>query len=84
MQALTVKIENAYSDGHESQSEVILHAPDDLGRDREEALDFLSEEAYPHTGDGHGIDNDLGSCYVATIIAADDPNLLNLSVEWID
>jgi hypothetical protein len=74
---VTVRIENWYSDGHESKSDVVL----DYGG--EPLDDFWQDVVFPHTGDGHGIDG-LGSCYTATIIAADDPQLLGENTEWID
>jgi hypothetical protein len=75
---ITVKIENTYSDGHQSTSEVLLHPPTaDLD-------EWFQDVVWPHTGDGHGVDSDLGSCYTATIIATDDPALLGKSYEWID
>lgn len=74
----TVKIENAYSDGHESEREVKLATPTG---DLEE---WWQTTVYNETGDGHGADNDLGSCYVATVIASDDPTLIGQSQEWTD
>lgn len=73
-----VKIENVYSDGHESESEVVVAAPDgDLD-------EWWNEVVHEHTGDGHGIDPDIGSCLTATIIEADDPALVGQSTEWTD
>lgn len=83
MQKITVKIENAYSDGWESKSEVVVDAPDDLGW-MGGLEDWFQDAVYPHTGDGHGADNDLGSVYVATIIAADEPGLVGVKYEWSD
>jgi hypothetical protein len=74
---ITVKIENAYSDGHESKHEVLVEPPTG-------ALDeWFEDVVFPHTGDGHGIGGG-GSCYVATIIACDDAALLGETYEWID
>jgi len=77
---VTVRVENAYSDGHESQREVVVPAPGD-------DIELWWEEiVFPHTGDGHGIDSSLGSHYEATIIATNDPDLdqhlVGLSTEW--
>lgn len=74
---VTVRIENAYADGHESQREVIFAAPTG---DLEEWFDTV---VYRETGDGHGVDGQ-GSCYVATIIAADDEQLVGAQNEWVD
>jgi hypothetical protein len=75
---VTVKIENAYSDGHESEREVLIAAPTG------DVQTWFEEVVYEYTGDGHGIGFDGGSCYIATVIAADDPALLGQSYEWID
>ena len=75
MTTVIVRIENAYSDGHESQTDVPVRAP---GGDIEE---WWQDEVYPHTGDGHGVDG-LGSYYKATIIHADEEELVGLSMEW--
>ena len=84
MQAITVKVENAYSDGHESTHEVVLQAPDGLEWDHGALARWFDEDVWPHIGDGHGADNDLGSCLTATIIAADEAELLGISKEWTD
>lgn len=77
MARVTVKIENVYEDGHESTREVLLAPPgDDLDA-------WWDEVVWPETGDGHGADEDLGSCYTATILAADDPALVGQSFEWV-
>jgi hypothetical protein len=74
---LTVKIENTYSDGWHSDAIVHVVSP---GPDLDEWWDDV---VFPHTGDGHG-GFGLGSCYTATILTADDPNLVGESYEWID
>jgi len=71
-----VKIENAYSDGHLSEHEVKLDTPTG------DVEEWFDEVVYEHTGDGHGIDNDLGYCHTATVIASDDPGLLGQTYEW--
>lgn len=85
---VTVKIENAYSDGHESKHEVVLDAPDDLGAFGEmfypRLEQWFQDVVWPETGDGHGANNDLGSCFTATILAADSPLLLGRGYEWTD
>lgn len=76
--SVTVKIENVYSDGHESQHEVLLPAPTG------DVEEWFEDTVFEHTGDGHGATHDVGSCYTATIIAADSPDLLGQTYEWID
>ena len=74
---VTVKIENTYSDGRHSEGIVGVVAPSaDLD-------DWWNDIVFPHTGDGHGEDG-LGSCYTATVIAADEAELIGKSYEWID
>lgn len=76
--SVKVRIENAYSDGHESSSEVTVPPPaDDVDA-------WFDEVVYQHTGDGHGLDRTLGSCYTATVVAAADPALVGLEREWVD
>lgn len=84
MSLVTVKIENAYSDGHESEREVEIEGPAEFyANDLEE---WFMEVVYEHTGDGHGDGSHgkLGSCYVATILKADDLALVGKNFEWAD
>lgn len=97
MASVIVKIENDYSDGHHSEHTVELDSPSCYGhRDihsgetfhcdgtsDNELADWWEEVVYPHTGDGHGADNDVGSCYTATIIHG-PARLLGETTEWID
>lgn len=80
MTKVIVKITNHYSDDHHSESEVELDGPtgDDIDIDN-----WWSDVVYPHTGDGHGANNDLGSCYTATIVVG-PARLLGETCEWID
>jgi len=76
---VTVKIENTYEDGHESTLEVEVEAPE-VPSDLEE---WWEERVYEHTGDGHGAKYpQLGSWYTATIIRAEDAQLLGMSTDW--
>ena len=83
---VTVKIENDYSDGHHSEREVVLDAPDNLDSSKGQSLnDWFEEVVYPETGDGHGAGRDLGSCYTATIVKAEGQSALDgQSIEWTD
>lgn len=76
---VTVHIENTYEDGHESQVDVELDAPEDPT----DLDDWWDDVVFAHTGDGHGVDNPkLGSLYEATITRADDESLVGQSMEW--
>jgi len=75
---VTVRIENDYSDGHHSERTVVVADP---GRDLDE---WFNDVVFNETGDGHGADNDLGSCYTATIVHASDGKLVGKSYEWTD
>lgn len=86
---VTVKIENSYTDGHESESEVQLDPPEALD---DESIDAWFDEAvFQHTGDGHYTDvydrtgERLGSCYIATVTDAPNlPELQGRTYEWLD
>jgi len=82
---VAVKITNDYSDGHHSESTAELDAPtaEYLAADPELAS-WFEEVVFEHTGDGHGTSPDLGSCYTAKIVEADDASLVGLEYEWID
>jgi hypothetical protein len=76
---VTVLIQNDYSDGHHSDCVVELDGPEES-----ELIElWWADEVYPHTGDGHGTDSELGSCYTATIVAG-DPRYVGKTAEWID
>ncbi|OMC37690.1 hypothetical protein A5742_08630 [Mycolicibacterium fortuitum] len=61
---LTIRVENAYSDGHTSKRvETVEVEPF-------EDLEQLWEQLEEFTGDGHGIGNDLGYCFEITIVDA--------------
>lgn len=89
---VTVRIDNEYSDGHKSSREVVAAAPRIAASDWQDGSwsvaleDWFNDEVYDETGDGHGDGSHgkLGSCYTATIIAADDPRLVGEEYEWID
>jgi hypothetical protein len=74
---VTVKIENTYSDGW--HSEAIVRAVPPCG----DLDEWWNDVVFQRTGDGHGEDG-LGSCYTATVVAADDAELIGKSYEWID
>lgn len=74
---LTVKMENAYSDGY--QSEQTHQVQFDAVIDAED----LWEQLYEYTGDGHGVGRDLDAIYTASVLACPQrPELVGLSNEW--
>lgn len=74
---LEVRVECAYSDGHESsRSEAVVAEPFT-------DLEDLWDQLFDLTGDGHGDGRDLGCLTVMTILeAAGRPELVGLSHEW--
>jgi len=80
--SVTVKIENTYEDGHET--ELIIEVQDPPAGSDEENLElWWEEEVWPHTGDGYGEKHPkLGCWYEATITGADENWLVGLSMEW--
>ena len=74
---LTIKVENTYSDGYESEQ---THAVQlERFRGEEDLWDHLHE----HTGDGHGIGRDLDAIYTVTVLDCPEyPELVGLSNEW--
>jgi hypothetical protein len=88
---ITVKIENSYTDGHESESRVEI----DEGEFPLTAMpdeDWWQDYVFDHTGDGHYVEvyeatgERLGSCYTATIVHADDDRhwLVGATHDWLD
>lgn len=74
---LTIKVENTYSDGHESeQVEKVQVEPF-------EGLEELWEQLREYTGDGHGIGRDVDALYTVTVLESPErPGLVGLSNEW--
>lgn len=73
---MKIKVENTYSDGHES---TVFHDVDEatLPLDDEDAL---WDELWTYTGDGHG--QNLDAIYEITILEAANPALVGLSHEF--
>lgn len=44
--------------------------------------DWWDEVVWPETGDGHGKDNDLGTCFVGTIVKSNVRELVGKTYEW--
>ena len=78
MDIVTVKITNDYSDGHHSESEELIEY------NGEPVEDWFEERVYGYTGDGHGIDSSLGSCYTAEVLSSHVPELIGETYEWTD
>lgn len=82
---MKIKVENAYSDGHESTleydvddakvQEYVTHP------DFEDVDEALEELLFEFTGDGHGIDSDLGSYYEVTVL---DGEFAGKTFDWGD
>uniref|UniRef100_A0A5Q5BTD5 Uncharacterized protein n=2 Tax=unclassified Mycobacterium TaxID=2642494 RepID=A0A5Q5BTD5_MYCSS len=74
---LTIKVENAYSDGHESEQ---THT---VTMERFRGEEDLWEQLFEYTGDGHGDGRDLGSLHTVTVLGCPEyPELVGLSNEW--
>ncbi|GAP61340.1 hypothetical protein AHiyo1_50330 [Arthrobacter sp. Hiyo1] len=76
-----VWIENTYSDGHESTTEVWLTPP--AGDSAQKLEDWWQDEVFEHTGDGHGADSSLGSLLTATVLSG-PAHLVGQTFEWGD
>jgi len=75
-----IRIENAYSDGHESVHIAKVAEPASLSeRDLE---DWWQDVVFPKTGDGHGQHHSGGSYYQVTVIKADTTALIGQTHEW--
>lgn len=74
-----VRIENTYSDGHNSTHAVELPTP---ARDQD-LEEWFADEVWLHTGDGHGEDDDLGFYYDAEVIASDRTDLVGETYDWL-
>lgn len=90
---MKIRIENSYTDGHESESVVEIFEEPSLdmldadydGPEDWDGADWWQGVVYEYTGDGHGAAvPGLGSCYIATIVEADNAALVGKSNEWLD
>ena len=77
----TVKITNDYSDGHRSQCEELVEGP--ASEDADDLTAWFEDVVWPLTGDGHGADSSLHSCYTAEIISCDVKEHLGEWYEWV-
>lgn len=77
---MKIKIENAYSDGHESTS--IQDVAEFVGDPNGDNDDDLEAYLYQFTGDGHGANSDLGFYYEITILESENPELVGVSMDW--
>ena len=79
---MKIRVENTYSDGYESTNEYLIDDATVKVNCEEDLEDFLHDLLYSYTGDGHGIDSDLGSYYTVTILESDRPELVGYTREW--
>lgn len=83
---MRIRVESAYSDGHESvREEDVPEFTGDPDAEDEFGENALEVHLHPYTGDGHGAGPDghkLGFCYEITILDAANPALVGRSVEW--
>lgn len=76
---MKIKVENSYSDGHESTVEYEVPDADVAGLSDEELDLFL----FDYTGDGHGAANPkLGTYHVVTILDSPVPSLVGYTVDY--
>lgn len=82
---MKIKVENSYSDGHESTIEYTVPDMDlpqrDSYTDSEVWIEDVWDHLYRYTGDGHGKDSSLGWFYGIDILEAADPELVGLHWE---
>lgn len=71
---VTVRIENGYENGHESETDVEVPTPD-IGS----IIDWWDDTVFVLTGDGIGLGKSFHS---ATITMASNPDLIGLSHSW--
>jgi hypothetical protein len=72
---MRIRVENGYSDGHESTMEY------EVSEISGEDIDALWERLWDYTGDGHGEDSSLGWYYKITILDAALMHLIGQSYE---
>jgi len=82
---IKVRMENFYSDGHQSEEVVDVEAPESLEAETLEG--WWQDVVFEHTGDGHAADKPkLGFFYKATVVYVEDlENLKDLAgqtQEW--
>lgn len=82
MSDIKIRVENGYSDGHESEAEYTV-PHDVVAYALLDGIDQLWDELWLYTGDGHGADEpDLGWWHQITITEAPDwPELVGQSYE---
>lgn len=72
---MRIRIENAYSDGHQSIEERTV--PEFVG-----TVPELADHLYPFTGDGHGIGRDVESTHTVTVLESAWPDLVGEVIEF--
>lgn len=78
MIGLIVKVENVYSDGHQSETTETVELADVA------SIDELWDQLYEITGDGHDIGGQLGYCHTVTVLGcAERPEFVGQINEWV-
>jgi hypothetical protein len=75
---MKIRVENSYSDGHESMQE--LEIPEYTGDPDDDEL--FADHVRPYTGDGHGIGNRLYSMHEVTVLESSNPALVGRVEEY--
>ncbi|MDD4865658.1 MAG: hypothetical protein PHQ28_00520 [Mycobacterium sp.] len=75
---MKIRVENTYSDGHES---VELHDIPDYTGDPDDT-ELFEEHLRPYTGDGHGIGRKVYALYTVTVLEASNPALVGRTEEY--
>jgi len=78
MGRVTVRIEDAYSDGHTATHTHVVDAPEQ----GVELAYWWDNVVWEYTGDGHGKDKDLGYYGEGTIIESDVPGIVGEMWAW--
>jgi hypothetical protein len=81
---MKIKVENAYSDGHESERTIVVQDVEFVDLDDDAEAEEMGDYLYEFTGDGHGIGKDVGSYYTVTILEAADSKWVGRIFDWGD
>lgn len=76
---MTIRVDNAYSDGHESQ-QTITDVDEFTGDPTDE--DALRDHLFEFTGDGHGDTHRVDGFHEVTILVAANEALVGRTVEF--
>jgi hypothetical protein len=76
-----IRIENTYSDGHQSARRAKVTEP--ASASSKVLEQWWEDVVAPQTGDGHGLDSRLGFCYTVTVLRANTAGLAGQVHEWV-